>query len=282
MRLLPALLALLASLMCAAETPSGSLSSELPAKRGKARFFPGHNLTPTSTVLSRGQAILGTYAIGYGVTDRLTVGTSPFILGFYNMAVVDVRYALLEREDFRFTMEDLYFKSLPYKNLGPHTQYRQESTFLRLTASQRFSSFYTLHFSNGHQFFWNSDNPYSLNPNPQEPYVLSVSTLHELRFSPHFGCFVEIGVLGLNFSSVFQASDPTGVLLQKSGPYSHFGLSFFYENDSLMLQLGVSRSQSTVYAARRIDAMDFSPITSQQFWHDLPMYHPELQLQFYL
>jgi hypothetical protein len=258
------------------------VADEMPAPPRPSRFFPGHNLTPTSDVLSRGQAVLGTYAIGYGMTDRFTVGTSPFIIGFYNMAVIDLRYALIRDNGFQFTVEDLYFKSLPYKNLGMHDQYHQESTFLRLTASQTISSFYTLHFSSGHQYFWNSDSPYSLNPNPGQPYVLSVSTLHELHFSSHFGCFIEVGVLGLNFANAFKASDPTGIPLQKSGPYSHLGLSFFYQSDLLMVQLGVSRSQTTVYAATRQSERDFSPITERQFWYDVPMYHPELQLQFYL
>ena len=248
---------------------------EVPMKSSHV-FFAGHNLTPTTDVLLKNQVTLGSYVVGLGLSDRLMLATSPFFFILYNSAAIDLRYALIQDESFNLTIEGSYLKSLPYQNLGPHDPYLQSTFFTRITTSRKFSDIYSLYLSIGHQYFWNAENPHSLNPT-KDRNVLSISTLHKFDLSSNFGIFAEAGVLGLNYKSkTFIKQITYGNEYNTSpGPFTHFGLSFFYHTDTYYIQLGVSRSSGTFEKTPSLSDIEYSLL--ENIW-----YHPEIQVQFFL
>jgi hypothetical protein len=205
----------------------------------------GHNLTPTTYTLPKGRATVGSYAVGYGITDDWMAATSPWIWIGYQMAMMESRYRFLHQDGFEVTLEGMYFKSLS------GSRYQQHSTFLRLTGSRRFSDSYTLHVSSGHQYFWDATQPYSLNPWPGlRDYVPSVSMLNEFHVFDLWGILAEVGLLGLNYPAIER----------------HLGLSAFYKNTWLLIQLGISETRSL--------NRNYANITHWQT-------HPEVQVQGY-
>jgi hypothetical protein len=199
----------------------------------------GHNLTSTSYTLKKNQLTVGTYLVGYGITDSFMISTSPWIDLLYNMPMINARYLVTQLDDFRVLVDANYFKTFPYLR----NMYEQNSTFARIVASEKFSSFYTLHGSFGYQYFWDENAPYSLDPTPGNQFTTSLSTLHEMHWFKHAGTFFEAGVLGMNY--------PT--------PYLH---------------LGVSRSNSM--------GMEYAVTNNYGYWYlSRVLWHPEVQFQAY-
>lgn len=167
----------------------------------------------------------GSYALAAGVTDQLTLGTSPWLIWAYNMPALSARYAF-ELDGFltRLTVEQLYFKTFHYG----YNMYDQESEWTRVTATRRFDHFYTLHANLGLQYFVNDRVPFSMRPIPtnRTPITWSASFLQELNFSESFGAFVESGLLAFNYPN----------------RYAHVGLSGFYKWPAGYIQLGFSKT----------------------------------------
>jgi hypothetical protein len=202
-----------------------ALIALLLAPLANAETLLGHNLTPTSGTLQQGEITAGSYALAIGITDHLTLGTSPWLIWMYNMPALSARYSFdLDGLFTRLTVEQLFFKTFHY---GAN-MYQQESGWTRVTASRRFDHFYTLHTNLGLQYFSDDTVPFSLRPIPtnQTPITWSTSILQELNFTESFGAFVESGLLGLNYPN----------------RYAHFGLSGFYKWSKGYLQLGLSKS----------------------------------------
>ena len=207
----------------------------------------GHNLTPTTYSLPQGKFTAGTYALAYGVTDHWTIGTSPWFDVLYNMPTVVNRISFtLNTFIERLNVELHYFKTFPYGL----NRYIQESFFARVTGSHKFTAAYTLNVSAGYQYFFVDTRPYSLRliSGKSTPYNASVSTLSEIRLLDRFGVFLEMGVLGLNYSV----------------PYLHLGASAFYHWDWGFFQFGFSQTSS----------MGEVPL-----YGPIVYVHPEIQLQ---
>jgi hypothetical protein len=243
-----------------------SLSSAAPAdsavKAPTKIFFPGHNLTPTTDTLSKGEITVGTYVIGYGVTDRLTIATSPWFDYFYNMPMINGRLLVFQQNDFRVTTEVNFFKTYDtdtgyYSRAG--VGYEQTSAFLRVAASEKFSNFYTLTGSLGYQYFWDDLKPYSfrLVPGNTDPYNASASTLHKFSWTRHFGNFLEAGVMGLNYQT----------------PYLHLGASIYGQWKWGLLLLGFSRTSS-------MGQVHYVTSYDDEYFEDVVV-HPEVQFQTY-
>jgi hypothetical protein len=221
-------------------------------------FLLGHNLTPTTYTLGQNRVTVGYYAIAYGVTDKLMIGTSPWIDLTYNMPNVDVKYGsnLDMRLVQRASAEFLYFKSYPYLR----DIYRQESMLVRGTSTTRFSETSLLHLSLGLQKFWREDHPFSLRPPSQNgsSYTLSASGLVETRTTSRFGTFLEFGLIGLNYTA----------------PYSHLGCSLYYHWNHMYIQAGMSRS------AIMGELRYYGNPRNNIGWWEAVVYHQELQIQF--
>ncbi len=103
-----------------------------------AALILGHNLTPTTTTLDAGEKMVGSYALGYGITDDLTIANSPWLDISYNMPNIDLRYGLPSGSDLTsFAIEGLYFKTIP----SGGRLFEQHSYFLRLTYGLEFFEF---------------------------------------------------------------------------------------------------------------------------------------------
>lgn len=271
----------LGQVFCAISFLYSSLSLALPER--ESRFLLGHNLNPTTAVLNEGEASVGTYALSYGLSDSLTVSTSPWIDLNYNMPMGDLKFGVpIElRVLKRVSIEAMYFKTFPILfNL-----YIQTSTMERLTTTLQFEGFenYRLHITLSYQHFWTYDIPYSLRMLPNSTTdscvpgkvgycgptdTWSLGLLHQFDLNDHWGAFVETGVLGFNYQN----------------PYTHVGLSVFYITRGLLAQLGISysRSLSAVHAAFQTPSAANSN-TLVQGVKDAGIFglaHPEIQLQF--
>src|SRR5690606_4860169 len=113
-------------------------------------FILGHNLTPTTALLGEGDVMVGTYAAGYGLTDTLTVATSPWLDISYSMPNLGLKYALPSGSDSTsFVAEGLYFKTYPYGDRF----FEQESYFIRLTYGVEALKFWNAYLTYGYQYF---------------------------------------------------------------------------------------------------------------------------------
>ena len=111
----------------------------------------GHNFTPTSYTLPGRKLTFGNYALAYGITDSWTIGTSPWLILSYNMPMLETKFGFcLDSFIQRLSIDANYFKTFSYGR----SLFQQESTFVRVTGSHRFSEAYTLHLSLGHQYFF--------------------------------------------------------------------------------------------------------------------------------
>jgi hypothetical protein len=245
-----------------ARSETAVITSSEPAGIRKSILL-GHNLTPTTETLYRGTVTAGWYALAVGVTDNLTIGTSPWLASLYNMPNLDARITF-DGANFidLWTVEGAFFKTYAYGN----NDYRQESTLLRLTGSHRFNSTYTLYVSGAHQYYFDDTAPFSLRLDPGSVDTrshLSVSTLHKLRLTENFGFFLEAGLAGLNYAA----------------RYSHLGASVFAQWNWGMAQVGFSRTSSLG------SLRDGEPAFEQRgdryvFRSDsYSVTHPEMQLQ---
>jgi len=99
------------------ENPSDVAPSEtVKLSNEDERRFPsppliGHNMTPTTDPLRRGDWMFGTYALAYGITDDLFIATSPWIWVSYNTANVHLKWIPYNRGRTRFGFFLSYFES---------------------------------------------------------------------------------------------------------------------------------------------------------------------------
>jgi hypothetical protein len=215
-------------------------------------FLIGHNFTPTSYTLPKGHLTAGNYAVAYGLTDELTIGTSPWMIVAYNMPMIEVKYGFetrgfLQRLSFDFN----YFKTFQYG----FNRLQQESTFLRVTATHKFTSWYTLHLCAAHQYFIDATRAFSLRliPGNGSRTNLQFTTLNEFHVTRNIGFFVELGLVGLTYSV----------------PWTHWGLSAFVSGNWGLFQFGLSRTASLAPV----------PVTGDGWLANFTFGHPEIQLQ---
>ncbi len=239
----------------------------LPAPAIAQMRMLGHNLTPTTSVLAKGEAMLGTYAGGYGLTESLTVSTSTWLDVSYNMPNIGVKCALpSSTPEASASLELIYFKTFPFG----WKLFEQESAFARATYGITPFAGLDVFFSGGFQYFWNDRRAFSLRAIPQrsDPKTLSISTLSNVHLSEHLSAAFELGVLGMNY--------PTSFL--------HYGASLNLHFDRWMLQFGYSVSRTLTDIEFEVDhsgRMYWSG-TSQGITVEGPvsLVHPEIQLQF--
>lgn len=223
----------------------------------------GHNLHPTSYTLKKRETTAGFYALAYGITDYLMIGTSPWIVVNYNMPMVDLKIAAAPGGWIhQVSLEQMYFKTQKFG----WDKYKQESWTTRLTASHRFSTDYTLHVSSSFQYFVDETAPYSIRllPGNGDRYALSLGALNEIHFNERFGMFAELGALGLNYAGA---------------PYAHSGLSAFYREEWGHVQLGLSHSMPL---KRGVSTLRAEGLVYSGELRRYSQLHPEVQVQFML
>jgi len=213
----------------------------------------GHNLSATSKTLKHRQTSVGTYTIAHGLTDTMTLATSPWLAIAYNMPMVLLRNRFPIHHG---SLEAIAIDVAYFKTVGNKTDllFIQESLFLRGITTLNVSSFWDTHINLGYQYFFDYTRPYSLKPDSfllgpnssEGPHTLSFSSLNDFAITKKVGVNIELGILGLNYTL----------------PFWHLGGSAYYNTNNWYFQAGYSYSWRTYHYRKE------------------QLYHPELQLQY--
>lgn len=215
----------------------------------------GHNFIATTYTLKKNQKSVGIYALSYGITDNLTVSTSPWFDYFYNMPNLFFKYGVDISGQDRISIETGYFKTFHYAR----DHYRQESAALRVLASHTYNDNFTLHYGfNGH-YFIDDTVPFSfrLDTGYDTKFNLGVGVLFESHLTEHFGNMMEFGAQGLNYLNA----------------YFHWGSSLFWKWSNAYLLLGFSQDNTYEKVGYYSDGSTIIALRHT--------FHPEIQLQFF-
>lgn len=228
----------------------------------------GHNVTPTTYTLSKSQMTVGNYVAGIGLTDQLTIATSPWLYSSYNMysAIVKLRGCLSKTDaacDWDWAMQAMYLKT---GHFGSST-YQMTALSDSFVVKKDFADFYSLNFAVNFMYFFDETSPFSIRREPynSDAYQVTLSALQEVRLPYHFGLLVETGMLGLNY--VY--------------PEMHVGLSISHRSRFTLAQLGFSQTYTSGTLTRMFSTNQTQSLTSGEPGRDFSM-HPEIQFQIFL
>lgn len=212
--------------------------------KNKALFF-GHNLSQTDDVLNKSEISVGIQVISYGVSDSLTIATSPWLATDYDMVSLFARYKTSPNRSFQFS----YFKSCfrsdgcvekaewyPDVETGEpaitttwvntSAAYSMEAMWLTMIDHYELNDHYSVDINYGVQYYANQKMPFSLKrpaANPL-PWQFHVSSLHEASLVGPFKLYAEVGCL----------------LPLDTEPYLHTGASLGYKKNNLESHFGFS------------------------------------------
>ncbi len=238
-----------------------SLQIENNTPNQKTILF-GHNLSATTQTLKKNTWSIGNYVLVYGITDNLTLATSPWMLNSYNMysAVLRYRKPLSENKDFGVQIS--YFKTEQILS----DFYQMEALSLSGIYHYKFNFLFSTYLNFNYMYFWDETAPFSLRPEPynDQAWQYSVSLLNEVKLYKKFGTLFEFGILGLNAGK----------------SRAHLGVSFHYRGEQWLFQLGSSFSAIPIgiekaYTQKQAKALSEDP-SGDQF-----MVHPEIQIQYF-
>lgn len=228
-------------------------------------FFLGHSLTQTSYTLKKNKSMAGTFALAYGVTDQITVATSPYLLSLYNMPNIIVRTGLLLNPTTKIGAHFGYMKTQNYLE----NEFRMENSYFNLVLTKKWSRLSSTHFQLNSMYFIDDTRPFSIRvARPTRPLQMSLSVLNELSFfkkyENEFGVGLELGIIGFN----------------ENLPYNHLGFSFYRKYKKLIVQAGLS-----VSATQNVTLSNFSEIgdrfiVSEGDYKKI-VTHPEVQMQYF-
>lgn len=221
----------------------------------------GHNLAPSTETLSQYQWTVGTYYVGTGLTNDLTIGVSPWIAIGYNLENVIVKFKHKLGDDF-LSHQLAYFNS--NKNLGQ--SYIQKSMSYWLTFGYR-SDNYKISTTLNYMYFWNETIPFSLRREPfnNEAQQVTLTTLHQFYFSESTILQFEVGVLGMNYTY----------------PNISAGASWLhYFGREYSAQIGASLSKRLGNRDMTYLELDKSYIKNVENYNSDSI-HPEIQIQYW-
>ncbi len=243
----------------------------------------GHLLTPNNVTLPAGDYSIGSLYLATGVTDKWTIGTSPFLLLGYEMLSVLSRLVYDLSWDERLGFDWAYFKTY---GSGPDRDYKwregcstSRSTYCRgssgrdlnfqsyemeamagrVTYNKIIYEWYRLNVSTGYFHYFNDDRPFSFRMDPQnsDRYAISLTSLHELRLRESLFFQLEGGFWGLNYHT----------------PYYHAGTSLALQTSRFLFQFGLSSTFAPSFPKAR--ARKFASYDSRM------SIHPEFQIQMF-
>ncbi|MCB9027061.1 MAG: hypothetical protein H6625_12125 [Bdellovibrionaceae bacterium] len=184
----------------------------------------GHNLSPTTHLMEKGEWTVGFYSLAYGVNDKLTLAISPWIYFWYNADNIFARYQLFENAKWKLGGQSGYFNtksnSLRFKT------YTMEVWMQNLTLSTQFKNKNFIHFNVNYMYFGDETKPFSLRREPlnNDPDQWTATTLMEAYITDNFGMLGELGVLGLNYTYP-QVIMGASLFVKRINWYFQFGFS---------------------------------------------------------
>ena len=240
-------------------------TKDLSFSTSSNNFFLGHSLSQTSYTLNQGQAMTGTFAMAYGITNSITLATSPWLLGFYDMPNIIIRAKIDLKKILTLGLQGGHMKTVKiYRN-----KFKMEASYFNAIISKKWSRFFTSHLQLNVMNFFEDEKPFSIRvAKPTTPLQFSASILNEIslfqRYKNEFGVGVELGRIGLN--------EPL--------PYNHFGFSLFRKFNRILIQGGVSISATpnTNFNDFTFIGQSYLPTTSE---FKKIVTHPEIQIQWF-
>lgn len=244
----------------------------------------------TGNVLKENEISVGTFFLGYGITDNWTIGTSPFVLASYSMYNLGSRYAVDLTPTDRVVFAFEYFKTfgaesdvdrrsrencqlgvdyglVDYINECARTLYpkgfssfKMEAVAYKLNFSRQIDSDYKLNVTGSYYYYMDDEKPFSLRMDPlnNDKFAINLTTLHEFRLNKKAYFNLEAGLWGMNYTH----------------PYYHLGTSFSLQLTSASLvSAGVSSTWSPSFPKEK--ARVYSGYDSTR------SIHPEIQVQYY-
>lgn len=219
----------------------------------------GHLVTTNNNVLRKGEVSVGTLYAGVGVTDKLTVGTSPFVLMAFNMYNFLARAAQDVSKNERIGFEFEYFKTFETGEGERSSRYdfQMEAWSSKITYSHRLLNWYRANLTGSFFYYIDETWPFSLRMDPAntDRYACNLTSLHEIRLSRNIFINLEGGFWGLNYTY----------------PYYHAGATLNLQNDRFLFGIGASTTFSPSFPEEK--ARSFAGYDSRQ------SVHPELQMQ---
>lgn len=183
----------------------------------------GHNVSQTTIVLPQGHCSAGFQVVACGVTDQMSVATSPFIWANYILPNV---YARINpggpNGSFAFQLAQIG-DGVDRRSYG---SYNMSTTYAWATyrwVNTSNSSFYSSFIAG---YYWSDEIPFSLRrPQPQmTPWQFSFMNLGSVRIGGPFFLNGEFGLLGMN----------------ESIPHLHMGSSLAYRSGNFSFHVGLS------------------------------------------
>jgi hypothetical protein len=247
--------------------------TDLKSKNKKNIISWGHNLSPTTSTLSKGEVTAGIYVVGVGITDDVMVGVSPWFNHYYNMNNAVVKAKLYSDDSKSFGIQTAYFKSQNKADLYDDDKYYQmEASISNLIMTNRINSIYSISSNISYHYYFDETVPFSIRRESfkDEPYQLNISTFHEVSLEDNYSVGLELGALGLNYLY----------------PQLITGVSFNYKGKRWQMQLGLSFTGTTAgyLSNQSLDnnkAMNgYTSQDKEKGKLDFSA-HPEIQLQHY-
>lgn len=234
----------------------------------------GHNLSPTTETLQAGKFAAGFAAVSYGITDDLTIATSPWIAWDYNMINLAIRYK--SKIDSRTTLgfQTHYFKTYGEdERRTTRTTYSMHALSQFFTYSYRLSKLSNLILNLNPMYFFDEEVPFSFRRSggTQDSYQINSTALLQTRVLPWFTSNIELGVLGANYTY----------------PQMIVGLSgTFFIGESLLLQLGfnITAVPRAMFGRNGVDSNSYVRRFRTYFREDLRIdrsAHPEIQIEYF-
>ncbi len=281
MKLLLALVLVVMTLECRAD--DAGAQPEIPSvgqpggqvQESRVRPF-GHNISSTSYVLDRGQCTLGlVQAVACGVTDRLSIGTSPWLDYSYNMYSALMRLQVGDptqetRQAIQFAYIKNYLQALGY--------YEMEMGWVTYVKTYFIEPGFVIHLNLQGMYYWDDAYPFSLRRPwvDRRPFQLNSSILNEIHLSGRWYVNAETGFLGLI----------------QSNPNIIFALSFEYRTNHWLAHFGASQTGTLTAFASPTDRFDvqqklrreresYKDYVDQGFVQYDYALHPEFSVQYY-
>lgn len=234
----------------------------------------GHNLSPTTETLKQGQLAVGFAAVSLGVTDNLTLGTSPWIAWDYNMINFAVRWK--HKLDHRNVvgLQTHYFNTYnENERRFERTIYSMHAISQFFTYSYRLAEQANLIFNINPMYFFDEEVPFSLRRSggTNDSYQINSTALLQTKILPWFTTNIELGVLGANYTY----------------PQMITGLSgTFFIGQSFLLQLGfnITAVPRAMFGSQGVDSNSTVRSFGTLFKQDLQIdrsAHPEVQTEYF-
>ncbi len=237
--------------------PPPEMKPEITAT--KWPFVNGHNVSATSDALPKGNCVLGLDIAACGVSDRISVGTSIWMLMDYNMNSLAVRGLLSEdAEGNKWALQTSYFKTYRPRNYTydarePLTTYQMEALWIMLIRTVSVNDHYRMHFNFHSNYYFDEKMPFSLRRPyvAQTPYQFNLTVLNELSMTEHWILLAEGGLLDF----------------ARAPLHFHVGTSVGRVTDTWSFHFGFSMTGSR-------DSV-FAPTTRSDYQEDLRAHQPE-------